>query len=91
MAPLAVDTFPAHLTTLFEEHFPGSALHLDQATAPRIGGFLVWDRFEGVSQRERQRKVWSVLRDNLPVEDQRRITAVLTLTPLEQEAILENE
>ncbi len=92
MATAVMDPFLAHLDALLEKHFPGSEFQRDQAApAPRIGGFLVWDRFEGTSQRERQRQVWSVLHGNLPVEDQQRVTAILTLTPLEQEAILENE
>lgn len=87
-----MDEFRTRLKELLEKNFRGSDAHLEQASpAPRIGGFIEWDGFDGLSQRERQSRVWAVLRGNLPVEDQQRITAILTLTPLEQQAILENE
>lgn len=84
--------FMKQLQDLLKEGFPGSEPHLQQATpAPRIGGFLIWPEFEGVSQSERQSQVWNVLRNKLGVEDQQRITAILTLTPYEEQSILENE
>ena len=57
----------------------------------RVGGFLIWDGFDGISQHERQHHVWKMMRAELTPELLKRVIAVLTLTPLEEQAMLEDE
>jgi len=85
-----MDELIARVSRVLQERFPGA----EPALAPvplgeRAGGFLVWDGFDGVPQRERQRMIWDTLRARLAREDQQRVTAILTLTPVEQDDILD--
>ncbi len=81
-----------HLSEIFALDYPGSQMQLSQTPSTmKVGGFILWDGFEDKTQIERQRMVWQTLRERLPVQDQQRITAILTLTPLEHTSILEDE
>jgi len=53
----------------------------------KVGGFLIWDGFSGLEQIERQNRLWGVLRERLSRDDQLRITAILTATPAEWDAM----
>lgn len=91
-----MDDLVSHLENALHHRFPGSspALSLIESGSPiysRVGGFLVWDGFDGVSQRERQRQIWDLLRSDFTTEQQVRVSAILTLTPLEEQVMLENE
>ena len=57
----------------------------------RIGGYIVWAGFDGLPQRERQCVVWKALRDTLLPTEQQHVSAILTLTPHEEQGIKENE
>jgi stress-induced morphogen len=70
---------------------PAPALTLPRADNDKVGGFLIWPGFEGYDQVERQRTVWEILRERLSPDEQRRVTAILTITPLEQEGMLGSE
>lgn len=88
-----MDQLMSLLDEVFDRSFPGSRHPIAPVlpNSPRMGGFVVWDGFDELSQRERQKAVWQAIRDNLDSQDQQRITAILTLTPSEEQAMLENE
>ncbi len=75
--------FIQKMTDLLKTRFPGCDLELEDVGANRAGGLLIWSAFTGKEQIERQREVWSFVRQNLEVTDQRRIASLLTLTPKE--------
>ena len=71
--------------------FPGSRLDVDSIPrSEKIGGFLVWDAFEGQSQRERQATLWDYLR-TFPLPLQRQISTIFTVTSGELASMLEND
>ncbi len=64
--------------------FAGADVSLEVAPAiSKIGGAVVWDGFEPLGQLDRQRRLWSALRDALSDDEQFQVTAILTLTPTE--------
>lgn len=80
----------ARVTNVLSERFPGAEPALTPVPqGERAGGFLAWSGFDGVPQRERQRMVWDTLRARLTLDDQQRVTAILTLTPFEQDDVLD--
>ncbi|MBC8140378.1 MAG: hypothetical protein H7Y38_02925 [Armatimonadetes bacterium] len=84
-----METFIAHLTDQISNRFQNAQLSFDTFPGGQVGGVMAWSGYDGVAHRERQRSLWNVLRE-LPVEEQRRISSVLTLTPHEQQGYLEN-
>ena len=73
-----------HLHDMLEREFPGAQISLDQASpSDRVGGLLVWDGFDQMEQIDRQRLVAKKIRENLPREEQMRVTAILTMTTAE--------
>lgn len=71
--------------------FAGASVELDPPVpGERIGGFLIWDGFDGVEQIERQRQVWKELRDKLDASEQQDVSAILTLTPDEVSVVPED-
>lgn len=84
-----MDPFVEHLRKWIAGHFENARVHFEAYPGGRVGGIMAWAGFDGVPQRERQRTLWDHLRE-LPSEEQMRISAILTLTPTEQEGYLEN-
>lgn len=82
-----MEPFIEKLRTLLRSEFVNSQDELEPRPPRKVGGFLIWEGFSGQEQIERQQQVWSVLRKRLSLEDQRRITAILTFTPTEWSAI----
>lgn len=76
------------LRRAFAAAFPGCTPEL-KAIRPlsKVGGFLIWDGFEGREQIDRQRAVSRVVREALPTDQQSQVTTILTLTPDEAEAM----
>ncbi len=84
-----MDTFTTHLTEFLGIHFENAQPVFETFPGGRVGGVMVWKKFDGVPHRERQRLLWIALR-KLPAEEQMRISSILTLTPHEQQGYLEN-
>ena len=65
--------------------FPGAEVRLEVSSpgSKKVAGFLVWNKFVGLPQLERQEKLWDVLDQELTVGERARITAILTATPEE--------
>lgn len=62
--------------------FPGSKLTLE-ITMPgskKLCGVLVWPKFLGLEQSERQKKLWKVLEKELTAPELQRLTVILTFT-----------
>ena len=85
-----MEPFIQNLTSLLGEKFPGAKVELEKASGTKFGGFLIWDGFEGKEQIDRQTELWDVLRDELPRDQQLRISALLTITPDEAAAMKED-
>jgi hypothetical protein len=71
---------------VIEKNFPDGRSHL--AVIPmsgRVGGYVVLEGFDDLDQKERQDKLWSVLRHALKPEEQLGVTMIFTLTPHEFE------
>jgi hypothetical protein len=85
-----MEEFKATLEESLKQSFPGCDPQLEIVEPmEKIGGVLVWQGFEGLPQHERQARLWAFLRQSLDLLDQMRVTAILTVTPLEMAALLE--
>ena len=71
------------LKEVLSQQFPDSELEIVSSGSDRVGGLLIWKRFEGQEQIERQRSVWSTLRRMLNTDEQLQVSSLLTLTPEE--------
>ena len=81
-----MDEFIQHLTDVLQQLFPGSTPELEQfQPLTKVGGFLIWDGFEGVEQLDRQRQVHAALRQTLSQVELQQVTTILTATPEEVE------
>jgi acid stress-induced BolA-like protein IbaG/YrbA len=78
-----MEDFMQRLTDLLRQQFANCELEIEPVGSGRIGGFLIWDGFTGREQIDRQREVWRVIRSSLDAHEQRRVSAILTLTPEE--------
>jgi len=77
------------LTALFSEAFPGSRCEIDTRGDTQVGGFLIWDGFEGKTMEERHRLVWGLLRRRLTHDEVISITAIFTQSENEFSIMLE--
>jgi acid stress-induced BolA-like protein IbaG/YrbA len=74
---------PQHLAIFLQQNFPGCDPQLERgAPGERIGGYLIWEGFDGMEQIDRQSKLREVLRQ-LPRDQQLQVTVILTVTPAE--------
>jgi len=72
------------VNAVFERAFPGIEVALvTKKGVARIGGFVIWSGFSGVSQLERQSHLWKVLKANLSQDEELKIGTILTITPQE--------
>lgn len=71
--------------TLIDLGFRDEEIHLESTPSGKVGGWIISDNFDGVSQIERQNNLWARLRERLPPEKLAKIVAILTMTPLEVE------
>jgi hypothetical protein len=77
-------TMKRKLTTILTNHFPEAEIKIEQANvAARVHGMIVWSGFEGVDQVDRQSRLWKVLRKHLSLDEQSKISAILTMAPVE--------
>ena len=74
------------VTGILQNAFGGCSVELEKSGAGKMAGFLVWDRFKGVEQIERQERLWKVLEKELGAEELLGISTILTLTPEEESA-----
>jgi hypothetical protein len=74
------------LRSLLQAEFINSRNELETVRPSKVGGFLIWDGFDGLDPLERQNRMWKVLREGLEREDQLKITAIFALTPAEWSA-----
>lgn len=74
------------LNARFAAAFAGCQPMLTEFAGERVGGTLVWNGFDGLSQLDRQRQLRAVVRE-LPVESQLRVTFILSLTSEELAAM----
>lgn len=58
--------------------------------AEKLSGYVVWSGFYGKPQRDRQHKLWEVLRGRLTLEEQAYLRAILTLTPAEYDTLFQD-
>ena len=72
------------VTAILQKAFGGSSIELEKSGAGKLAGFLVWDRFRGVEQIERQERLWKVLEKELAAEELLQISTILTLTSDEE-------
>ncbi len=69
--------------TLNDLGFADHDIHLESTSAGKVGGWVVSDRFDDMSQIERQDWLWARLRERLSPDKLAKIVAILTMTPLE--------
>ncbi len=71
-----------------EAAFPGIEVALvAKKSVTRIGGFVIWSGFSGVSQLERQSRLWKVLKAKLSQDEELKLGTILTITPQEVAAM----
>ncbi|MEN6358387.1 MAG: hypothetical protein ABFD83_15040 [Armatimonadota bacterium] len=73
--------------TAVEHDFEGSMFIADTDTVSgKISGFLVWDGFAGLSQTDRQKRLWDVLRKSLGAKAVQ-VSTIFTYTSGEYETL----
>jgi hypothetical protein len=78
------------LKRILAAQFPGADLdEITPAGPGRVGGILIWDRFEGMEQLDRQEKLWEAIKVGLTKQEQGQINLILTLTAKELAAARE--
>jgi hypothetical protein len=81
-----MEEFIQQLTEILKEEFPGSNPELKHASPlQKVGGYLIWNGFDGMEQIDRQRRLGAAIRKRLSISEQVKITTILTLTPEEAE------
>ncbi|HZL36218.1 MAG TPA: hypothetical protein VFC78_12950 [Tepidisphaeraceae bacterium] len=76
------------LNKLFTERFSGALAELEEYPGTqKVGGYLIWDGFEGIEPLDRQRQLSRVLRDGIGGDYRSRVTTILTVTPAEIEVM----
>ena len=80
---LTKDELRQVLLELKAEADPPLHIEFEEARSGKIGGFILWKKFEGMTQRDRQNMIWDHLEKALPDEKRQRIITILTLTPAE--------
>jgi acid stress-induced BolA-like protein IbaG/YrbA len=85
-----MDQIAEKLNLLFTLRFPGSGVEIEE-TVPglKIGGALISPKFVGMEQIDRQRLLWSVLKENLSKEELSHLGTFLTFNPYEVEVMQE--
>jgi len=75
----------ARLTRILKRGFRGSKVTVERTTpgSKKLCGILVWPKFLGVEQAQRQKQLWSLLDDALTPDERLRVTVILTFTPAE--------
>ena len=73
--------FKEELSTLLLDRLPGAKIEFKFGSESRIGGIIISQQFEGLSQLDRQRLLWEHLDSKLPEAKRQRIMALLTMTP----------
>ncbi|CAN5252702.1 hypothetical protein BH09SUM1_BH09SUM1_16560 [soil metagenome] len=73
--------FKDELTEILKRYFVDPKIDLEVTSAGKVGGVLVSHTFDNVDQLKRQDFLWSFLEKDLPKEKQRKIIAILTMTP----------
>jgi len=88
MATTAPPLKTSKLRQVLVKRFPGAEVpSLRREMRPgRIGGILVWPKFRGKGQLERQEELLAKLRADLTPEDLLEIGLILTVTPDEYRA-----
>ena len=84
-------TIKSQWEELFQQWFPGCRTELNLASpSEKVGGFVIWQGFDGQTQKQRQAVLWSHLR-TLPLLNQLQISAIFTITEDELASMRENE
>ena len=84
MEPMSPSLTKQKLTAVLSKNFPDASIKVEQAGSnKKLGGMVVWNGFDGIDQVDRQRELWSVLKKTLSPEEQLKISAILTMAPVE--------
>jgi acid stress-induced BolA-like protein IbaG/YrbA len=75
-----MERFAQQVREIIEAEFSGARTHLEETTAGRLAGRMVWSGFDGLDQVERQEQLRGVLRNRLG-ETAAQVSVILTYTP----------
>jgi acid stress-induced BolA-like protein IbaG/YrbA len=80
------------LKQTLSEAFPGAETRLEISPySDKISGFVIWEGFSGQTPIERQQRVWAAIKARFQPAEQRDVSAIFSLTPEEEQSILEDE
>ena len=81
-------TLKTKIETIVAEHFAGASTDLEIIRqSQKLSGSVVWDGWRGKTQTERQRQMGAMLRQRLSPAEQQYLSAILTMTPAEVNAL----
>ena len=63
--------------------FDDLVVKLEKAPGSKVGGYVISEHFEGMTQAQRQKYVWDYLEGQLQDDELKSIIAILTMTPEE--------
>ncbi len=83
-----MEQLKARVAAVINDHLPGAEVDLEFIPeSEKLSGHVISGEFLGLSQRERQRILWDVLRARLTLPEQGALSAILTFTPAEMHAL----
>ena len=81
---MAVDQTKDHARDALVKSFNQAVVRLTSIPASGgVGGFIVWDGFDDLDEKERQDRIWAVLRSELTPAEQMELSAIFALTSQE--------
>jgi len=76
----------AKVSRVLKEYFAGARVDLRAGESEAVGGFVVWDGFNGLPDRERVRRVDRALKKELGKDEYRGVSVIAPFTPAEMVA-----
>jgi hypothetical protein len=78
-----METLIEKIEVIVSSVFPGCSVELESRDEETIGGFLLWNGFEGIDQYDRQVEVRNLLRKRLSKDEERAVSFIFAFTPYE--------
>jgi hypothetical protein len=83
-------TLKTKVESIVETRLPGATVFLEEIPlSDRLSGHVIWEGFNAMNARERQKQLRRAIREGLTPEEELQLSVVLALTPTEWHGIME--
>jgi len=84
-----METIEKKVKSVLRHGFRDNEIRFDHVHGERISGFIVSQKFLGLSSETRYKMIWTLLRTHLTSKEQRQVLGFLAFTPAEERAFSE--